>query len=284
LIVNGRAPMEDARANLGWLDASPTAIARDADYAVQVFQAYRDQAGGVGAAIEGRRLLELGPGTGYAPALAISAAATVTISDRWLSPWRRTYHPKLYAAVADRLRAKGFAAEADVLAEAAKGEGHAPRLSMAESPAEALPLGDGAFDLVFSNAVLEHLFDHAKAAAELFRVTAPGGWNFHQVDYRDHRSFDRPLEYLLLSAEAYQPIAEAGYHGLGCQVRMGEHIALFEAAGFRLHGAHPNTFAEPDYLDAFLARAAKKPEAYAHGMGREMLSVIGALLIFQKPQ
>jgi SAM-dependent methyltransferase len=42
-------------------------------------------------------------------------------------------------------------------------------------PVEALPVGDGSFDLVLCTQVLEHCDDPAQAVRELRRVTAPGG-------------------------------------------------------------------------------------------------------------
>jgi SAM-dependent methyltransferase len=44
-----------------------------------------------------------------------------------------------------------------------------------EGPVEALPVGDGEFDVVLCTQVLEHCDDPAQAARELRRVTAPGG-------------------------------------------------------------------------------------------------------------
>ena len=43
------------------------------------------------------------------------------------------------------------------------------------APAEALPFADGSFDVVFSHEVIEHVTDDRAAAAEMARVTAPGG-------------------------------------------------------------------------------------------------------------
>jgi SAM-dependent methyltransferase len=40
---------------------------------------------------------------------------------------------------------------------------------------ECLPFPDGAFDFVFSNEVIEHTDDDARYAAEMVRVTKPGG-------------------------------------------------------------------------------------------------------------
>lgn len=43
-------------------------------------------------------------------------------------------------------------------------------------PKAPLPYGDGAFDMVISSYVLEHVDDPAFVASELARVTRPGGW------------------------------------------------------------------------------------------------------------
>jgi SAM-dependent methyltransferase len=43
------------------------------------------------------------------------------------------------------------------------------------APAEALPFEDASFDVVFSHEVIEHVNDDRRAAAEMARVTAPGG-------------------------------------------------------------------------------------------------------------
>ena len=43
------------------------------------------------------------------------------------------------------------------------------------TPAEALPFADASFDVVFSHEVIEHVRDDHQAAAEMVRVTAPGG-------------------------------------------------------------------------------------------------------------
>ena len=50
-------------------------------------------------------------------------------------------------------------------------------------------------DLVFSNSVLEHVDDVAGTVANLARVTARRGQNFHFIDLRDH-VFKHPFEEL----------------------------------------------------------------------------------------
>lgn len=49
------------------------------------------------------------------------------------------------------------------------------------SRAESLPFPDGAFDLVFSCHVVEHLQDRARAMAEVVRVVRPRGYVVHAV-------------------------------------------------------------------------------------------------------
>ena len=44
-----------------------------------------------------------------------------------------------------------------------------------------LPFADASFDIILCNHVLEHIPDHRKALAELYRVLKPGGWGVFQV-------------------------------------------------------------------------------------------------------
>jgi SAM-dependent methyltransferase len=48
-------------------------------------------------------------------------------------------------------------------------------LDVVAAPAEALPFADASFDVVFSHEVIEHVEDDRRTAAEMARVTAPGG-------------------------------------------------------------------------------------------------------------
>lgn len=52
------------------------------------------------------------------------------------------------------------------------------------------------FDIIFSNACLEHVSDPAVAAKRISTLLKPGGVTTHGIDLRDHRNFDEPLDFL----------------------------------------------------------------------------------------
>jgi SAM-dependent methyltransferase len=69
--------------------------------------------------------------------------------------------------------------------------------------------GGAPVDLVLSNSVLEHVDDLAGTAADLARVTAPGGQNFHFIDLRDH-FFKHPFEMLCYSERQWRQFLNPG--------------------------------------------------------------------------
>jgi SAM-dependent methyltransferase len=259
--------------NLVDVDCSPDALERDARYGVQILDGYAAWVSNAPVSTEGKRVLELGPGINYAGALGLIARGAIkaSVADRWLSPWRENYHPLVYSRISEILSAQGRSAEASVFAKAAR-EGHAGFIDEIASAAERLDAPDGAFDIVFSNAVLEHMEDHERASAELFRVTARDGWNFHQVDYRDHRDFSRPLEHLLLTRDEFLVKADAAHFEMGCQERLTDHRMLFETAGFEVFGVYPNLEADQSYVMDLESRGFRVGDA-----------TLGALIILHKP-
>jgi SAM-dependent methyltransferase len=92
-----------------------------------------------------------------------------------------------------------------------------PRVGRARAEIEALPFGDGHFDVVIAAAALHYAVDLAAALAEIARVLRPGG-GFILVDspiYADqiqrHRAWQRTCRYY---AEAGTPDLAARYRGL----------------------------------------------------------------------
>ncbi|MCU0521490.1 MAG: class I SAM-dependent methyltransferase [Anaerolineae bacterium] len=78
----------------------------------------------------------------------------------------------MYTAAFARSGAQAFGVELE--ADRAR-EAHAQVPRIAQSVGETLPFNDRAFDVVFSHEVLEHVRDDSACAAEMVRVTRPGG-------------------------------------------------------------------------------------------------------------
>jgi SAM-dependent methyltransferase len=99
-----------------------------------------------GGLAPGRRALELGCGTGLFLERVAASGATI----------------------------HGIDLSADLLARTRQKIGHLPNVVLSRGNAEALPFGDGSFDLVYGSSVLHHL--HLDAALrEVHRVLRPGG-------------------------------------------------------------------------------------------------------------
>jgi SAM-dependent methyltransferase len=94
------------------------------------------------APLEGQRVLDVGAGVG------------------------------MYTAVLGRYAAQvaGIEVELDRAREAFQGG-----MPIAQALGEALPFAEGAFDVVFSHEVIEHVKDDGRVVAEMVRVVVPGG-------------------------------------------------------------------------------------------------------------
>jgi hypothetical protein len=196
----------------------------DVDYALQNARINLDIARTAQIDLSRANILEIGPGLSLAPQLALASyGARVTVADPFLKRWDRNYHPEFYR----QFRAKwdGPAAAIDAVVKA---NGYPPDvIRCVMQPIERLGLLDGQqFDLILSNAVLEHIFDFASACRMLAMLTRTGGVNSHQVDFRDHLNFERPLEFLLRSDTRF--LLERARHpgGLGNRMRHSEYVQL----------------------------------------------------------
>jgi len=112
--------------------------------------------------LEGKRVLEVGCGSGFAVQLFAEAGADTSARD--LTEW---------AVETTRARLAAF----DLTADVAQGDG------------ERLDFPDASFDLVFSWGVIHHSSDMGRALQELIRVCRPGGtlvlmvYNRHSLFY-----------------------------------------------------------------------------------------------------
>jgi len=110
-----------------------------------------------------------------------------------------------------------------------------PGVRYLSGSAEAIPLPDGSVDYTVMFLVWHHVRDQARAAAELARVTRPGGTALLRSQFRDHMPRLWWLEYFPrgfeIDAAIFQPLADVE--------------AVFADAGWRVAD-----FAEPVELSA----------------------------------
>lgn len=157
-----------------------------ARYAMDVFSSHVERAGLVGH-LAGKTVLELGPGDSVATALiarAHGARAILVDAGPFARPDVAAYRP-----LADALRASGLAPPLlddvitldDLLAAC-------DASYLTQGLASLRGIADASGDLVFSQAVLEHVRKHEflETQRELARVLKPEGVCSHRVDLRDH--------------------------------------------------------------------------------------------------
>jgi hypothetical protein len=268
-------------------DSSPAAIARAVDYAICVADGYISQwaafTGRLGQdsphPLTGLRVLELGPGATLGiPVLLACAGARVAVADRFPSYWDADFHPAFFEALLRRVgdRSPRFGQPIRELLVANR---FVPDVVQSFAlGAESLHSIGRTFDLVLSNAVIEHVEDLRTTATNLAAITTPGGAGLHQVDFRDHRNFDEPLEYLTLAADDFAELRRSCFCECGCQWRVSDVIAAFQEAGFDVR-THVNLHTTPEYLAR--VRPRLQPE-FAARPDHELLATSALFLLSRR--
>ncbi|MGE3704332.1 MAG: methyltransferase domain-containing protein [Vicinamibacterales bacterium] len=243
-------------------DASPATIAREVDYVMQVAHGYVSWiAGATGqppalSVVQGLDILELGPGPSLGPAVVLACGgARVVVSDRFATRWHDPYHRAVFQALIPRVEAWRPGSTEPMVRLLQTGSFVPEVVQVRECAAEDLTrLPGGSADIVLSNAVLEHLADVPRALSGLAHVTRPGGLGLHQVDFRDHRDFTRPLEYLTMAAREFKALFAERMGECGNRWRPSRVTEVFEAAGFHVRSAHGNMQADPEYVAGIKVR------------------------------
>jgi SAM-dependent methyltransferase len=211
--------------------------------------------------LRARRVLEVGPGLHFVTPLLLLAwgAASITLADRFLaSHFIPEYHAPIYSRLLEYLSTRSNINEAvrNHVSEMLERSTHEVGcLTLVPEGLEELSKHTKEkFDLTLSNAVFEHLRDPQLAFEGLRRVSAPESIGLHQVDFRDHRDFDRPLESLLMSDAAFLMEFDQTLCEIGNRLRPLQYAGLLESAGFLRAELVPNMWADASYLKEFLAR------------------------------
>jgi|WetSurMetagenome_2_1015567.scaffolds.fasta_scaffold213363_2 SAM-dependent methyltransferase len=142
---------------------------------------------------------------------------------------------------------------------------------------EHLPFANDVFDCVYSFATFEHFRDPQAAAAELNRITKPGGINFHSVDLRDHRNFEEPLEFLSMTEDSWQEQGrQSNGYSFTNRLRSPEIVRCFANHGF-------SPLKELPFLTCSVSPDLRKRLAPGYqDFSDEVLGILGCQYIFKK--
>ena len=254
------------------------------EYTDSLLPAYFSAFQKIGVSIEGLSFLEIGPGPEFGAQLILaSMGAKISVADPYLAEWDPDFHPYVYQMLSE----KWPDANGELKKAVAEQSHEATSLVLIREPAEALnSIPDGSVDFIYSNAVLEHVVDMRRVAHELARVSKVGAWSAHQIDWRDHRDFSRPLEHLTLSNDEFLRAAEAANwkFEFGNRLRSIEFRALFEEAGFETIERETNMWAEKDYMADFLPRIrASYLSNYADWPEDDLVRISGRFYVKKLP-
>jgi SAM-dependent methyltransferase len=274
-------------ANFQRRDASQEKIASDVDYAVQVAHGYLELIRANGDTPNNHVVFEMGPGINFGTMMVLACyGARPIVADRFLASWDDNYHPLFYAALRARLRAERPEVDPEPIERILRAGIHDPSvINCLPEPGEHLgSIASDSVDIAVSNAVLEHLADPPKVFAELARITRPGGLGLHQVDFRDHRSFATPLEYLLLDRDTFARTFDDCHGECGTQWRPHEYTALFTESGFDVLNFDGNMRVDEAYLDSFMPRLRAARGSPYQNCSRDQLTYISGRFHLRRSQ
>ena len=258
---NRLAPGSPSPVNYHKRDFTPESIQSDLEYAVSIGQNYLKWFSTQSIDLHDKLVLEIGPGINFGSTLLLACyGANVIVADRFITPWDNDYHPKVYTGLCDWITENLPEADTSPIQRVVAAGGYQPDLiRCVENSLEDLSeIQDASVDIVVSNAVFEHLNTPKVAFHSLARISKPGAFGFHQVDFRDHRNFDKPLEYLLMDDSEFSKMFDEQFGECGNRFRPWEYEELFEEVGFEILEFNVNSIASEKYLDKFVHRLKLK--------------------------
>jgi len=223
-----------------------------ADYAISIVDFWLKMLGNP-ATIAGRRVMEIGPGRDMGTAMILSAmGAEITVVEKYAQGWVSGFHEQMAGELLRRLEDCNWPLDLDKIRQQLESHDFGPSIVLVRDGLEDLPTHlDGSFDLSFSHSVLEHLAEPTAAMRALYRASSREAVGIHRVDFRDHADFARPLDFLLLTDEAFENYCPVYRYGYGNRVRADGYAAILSDAGFR-QTFTPETLVDPAYLQGFV--------------------------------
>lgn len=216
----------------------------DTEAAAEYAQVVVDRIEGLGGiGWGGRRVLEIGPGSDLASGAVMMhrGAASYRAIDAFDN--RREVKPELWRRLEESLGAPIDPA--------------ALRFTLATFPS--LPELDGEYDLIVSNATLEHIPSIGELFKALTGFAAPGCTMVHHVDAQTHMRWIRerdPLNILRYPDPLYDLLLS--FPGSPNRLRAGDYRQAATTAGWADARIVPGRMADPGYIREVRPRLAKR--------------------------
>lgn len=234
-------------------------------------------------AFRNQSVLEIGPGRdmGTVHIIAALGARHVWAIDRFKGAWEANWHDRFLRVLKRVLVGWNPAVDTTAIDHAmAASSLECERITFIGEPFELAGANlRASADLTVSHSVFEHFYSVEDAAVALAAATRPGGRGVHHVDFRDHRNFGTPLEFLLIEDEVYQEPAMNDEYGRGNRIRSQEMQTILEGAGFESVGFVPDQMADPAYLGSVVRRLAKASSRYANADEESLRTLSGAFVL-----
>jgi hypothetical protein len=206
-------------------------------------------------------LLEIGPGQDFGLQLLLLGFGPkkIILIDKFLGEWNENYHPLVYKRLLVKAEIEFPGVDFSHLKEVIhRGSHQIEGLELHHVGLEDVNLiASNSVDITFSNACFEHLLHSEKAIKQLARISKVGGLGFHQIDFRDHRDYDKPLEFLTFSNFSFKFILKFSNCCFGNRLRHQDFANLFAKNGFNFT-FKADIFADESYLDDVLERSISK--------------------------
>lgn len=195
-----------------------------------------------GLSLQGKRILELGPGDNLGVALKFLAAgaASVVCLDRFYSKRDTEHEREIYKALRERLSFEEQSRFDQAVTLSDTVQFNPERLQSVygvslEGFAEKLANDHEKFDLILSCAVLEEIYDPDPVFAAMDRLLAPGGNLVHVIDLGDYGMFRsqgmHPLTFLTISESIYKRMASDS--GLPNRKRLRYYVEKMKELGYQ---------------------------------------------------
>lgn len=266
--------------------SDPQSIENDAEYALKLAATLVEDLEKLGIAVTSLRTMEVGPGhhAGLGTILVWLGAPQVTVVEKYWVSQKSPYHQEFYATLWEKFRSSPLV---DVTLRNRSRWPQRPEMAsqirVIKSGVERLPKKmHASCDLVISTATLEHVSNVRQAVSEMNRVMSEGAFGIHQIDFRDHRDFNAPLDFLLLEEHAFAGIFADSNGECGNRVRLEQWLAALDQASFRMVSCDVNMQADPAYLERFVGLLEGTPTSPFAFMCDIDLSCLSAKLTFQK--